>query len=584
MGFSIVFQIFVLLGLLTISPLISNSTCGVLVPFSKIGLCTLITLDSVYSLCDIILFSLFRLLSYLLSFIPFLSLSRRKDESSKFLCQSQLCWKNSSSIDRYLFYILIWGAFVIFDVLTWEYLHPIGAVTTVILSIPFILEYLQTLPPFVWYRSYIFSLFRRTYRTLICQIFAATLNKICEITLFRNPQISHREISSLISDFSTDHLVYFLKILILTNIFSQVEEHHPSLTSLLRNIYNRGMILDISPSHKYKDLFRHITDPRKKILTIIMTRRFDQFCNPYILLLLSKLYEESKSSFLSTSLTNFLISFSELTVICCAIYTACTLFSAPWLVGPLSLLFLNFNQTSDTLILDLLMKVGAFFLSLRGSVPYFVPPLLSSYGILLYNPVSRWIYSEITRKLSSFSSFLKRNLSCLEILLLMASFILLIRLLIPSPLPLFLLLGLTACLHHVTSWLRDSNNMTPALFYDLLVICGFFSSYSWLHLLSIVLVLFWSVVLFDFFTNPSVLLDLEVITSYYSPSETNETPSSLERVFESISIIDDYSPPPENDSFSKKNKKNKKNKDLNFHLQVCVDYDNYSTIGINTQP
>lgn len=580
MGFSIVFQIFVLFGLLTISPLISNSTCGSLVPFSKIGLCTLITLDSVYSLCDIILFSLFRLLS----FIPFLSPSRWKDESSDIVCRSQLCWTNSSSIDRYLFYILIWSAFLIFDVLTWGYLHFIGAATTVILSIPFVSEYLQTLSPFVRYRNYIFSLFRRTYRALICQIFASTLNKMCEITLFRNPQISHREISALISDFSTDHLVYFLKILILTNIFSQVEEHRPSLTSLLRKIYNRGMILDISPSHKYKDLFRHITDPRKKILTIIMTRRFDQFCNPYILLLLSKLYEESKSSFLSTSLTNFLISVSELTACCCAIYTACTLFSAPWLVGPLSLLFLNFNQTSDTLILDLLLKIGAFLLSLRGSVPYFVPPLLSSYGILLYNPVSQWIYSEITRKLSSFSPFLKRNLSCLETLLLMASFILLIRFLIPSPLPLAFLLGLTACLHHVTSWPHDTNHMTPALFYDVLVICGVFSSYSWLHLLSIIFVLFWSVVLFDFFTNPSILLDLEILTSYYSPSETHETSSSLEKAFESISMIDDYSAPPEKESFPQKNKEKKKNKDLNVNPQVCVDYDNYSTIGINTQP
>ena len=224
----------------------------------------LITLDSVYSMFDVITPSLTKYHPRLL--------------------------RETSFIDRYLYIFFLWSSEWLIEVATYSLFPYWLRLSIALLTLPeiefFLINQKQVQSIFNIIREFVHKISHKT----LCQICATVLNWICSHALQLNPEISRKEIAAILKDSSYKNLVLFVKIVILTHILKTIEEKITFARPFLRLLYNRGSFLPIDPSWKYEDTLADIENRKDKIRVIINQRQFKQFFNPETLHILEQLF------------------------------------------------------------------------------------------------------------------------------------------------------------------------------------------------------------------------------------------------------------------------------------------------------
>jgi hypothetical protein len=255
--------------------------------------------------------------------------------------ESSLYWRDSSFIDRYLYYFFLMGVSLILNLLmNGQFIRQ----TEIILGftcLPIFLLGIIEIEMFARLSGHVWSFIRKMARKTMCVTFAALVNKICQMTLDLHPNISRKEISVAIKETSFRDIYLFIRIVVVTQIIKTIEKKLSISAPFLRVMYNRGSFVEVDPSRKYEDPFADITNPKDKLRTIIMKRRFEQFCNPHILRLMEELYLSSNDDSLWKEGIRKLQYYSLLTSKFSAVYVLTYLFKTPLSMSIFSLLLLD---------------------------------------------------------------------------------------------------------------------------------------------------------------------------------------------------------------------------------------------------
>lgn len=260
----------------------------------------LITLDSVYSMFDVIIPSLTRYHPQLL--------------------------RETSFIDRYLYILFIWGSEWLIEIATYSLLPDILKIFIALLTLPEIEFYLINRKEVQVVFDIIREFANKISHKTLCQVCATVINWICRHALQLNPEISRKEIAAILKDSSYKNLTLFIKIVILTHILKTIEEKISFARPFLKLLYNRGSFLPLPSSWKYEDTLMDIENRKDKIRIIINQRQFKQFFNPETLHILEQLFWDPNEGTFWKEVDKKKVMWTILTSKLCAIYTACNLF------------------------------------------------------------------------------------------------------------------------------------------------------------------------------------------------------------------------------------------------------------------
>jgi hypothetical protein len=363
----------------------------------------IITLDSVYSTVDFLVPVILELLSKGRRSPEGLTWSQSK---MKLMAKQYVAaiTPMSSFLDRYLVYIAYIGLSWMIQLLTYGTVPAEANLLGLLLPIPWIIRPILQTETFQTCRRQVLIVGRKLWRQLICLTFAAILNQMVVTIFDQHPHISRKEISAILKDSTYDHIDEFVKIFIVTHIFQHVQDKHQFTRPILRRLYNYGAVLETSLRARYEDPFSQITDPREKIRAIVMKRRFEQFYNPHILMILNKLYSERHGQLFDEFLNQQLNYGMELTALFCTLYTAASFFRQPLLLLPISLLFAQDWVDAGVKVLG--TGVG-FILS-----SYFGGAVLCSFGtLLLINRLTIWLWQQLTKKIRKYTWLICHNQS-----------------------------------------------------------------------------------------------------------------------------------------------------------------------------
>jgi hypothetical protein len=460
----------------------------------------LITLDSVYSTLDLLLPVILELLASTLTW--------------KYLAQVAAkirAMPTTFFLDRYLVYVsyimLWWCLYILTYALDFRSLNLIGLV----LPIPWIIQSIVSTDLFQRGRHQIMTLGQKLWRKLSYVIVASILNQMVLTIFGQHPQISSREIGTILEKTSYERIDEFIKTFIVTNIFQKVEQKHGFTRPLLKRLYNYGAIMETTIRARYEDPFSQIPDPREKIRTIVMKRRFEQFYNPHILMLLNKLYAERQGfdEFFDQQVTYW----SQQTALFCTLYTVSSFFRHPGLLFPVALLFAT--DWTDIAIKAVGGVIGIMWPNYFGGIG---GAFVCSYGTpILINRITEWCWQQLRKKYHKYQWLICHNQEYTrEIVVAAGSLILISRYFSVLPGRCIILFELLSMQHPwILAWLT---------------VVGALSEYAIGHVIILALSLYLGLNLTDYSQIPPEVMAPNLIVSYRvekippEPSRSQEPP------------------------------------------------------------
>lgn len=284
----------------------------------------------------------------------------------------------------------------------------------------------------------------------------------------------------------------------------------------MRLLYNQGALIEISPNHRYEDPFEDIVDPVEKIRAILMKRRFEQFYNPHILMILNRLYAQKNASYFQEYIRQRILEFEYLTGIFCALYTAVSFFKVPELMFPLAILLIPWRSDWKTIgIHSLIESVGIGLTYYTNS--YLLGAFMCSYGpTLLNNRVTHWALVQTKKRIRKFYWILfHKNTYNWHILI--------------TGLQVWIIgnTSLDPILKGAFLFLQG-NLVTYPEIYLWYVLMGRFSSYQIMHLIVLGCHLYLGINIYDHRNAPQEIINPQMITSYFIKKVPDE-PVSLSK-------------------------------------------------------
>jgi len=453
---------------------------------SSVG--TLIALDSMYSMTEILMGILLQLFAqYCIWLSPYFGF-----------------WDNAEGtfLDRYLLYGTYMCSKLILTTLTYNvypYWLDFGGL---LIAIPEITKYILSTQGFKHWSSYIWRYCQKWWRQFICVLFAGILNQMSVVIFNLNPQISRKEISSILKDYSYDHIHYFIKTFILTNIIQQFKESIALSEPIMRLLYNQGALIEISANHRYEDPFVDIVDPVEKIRTILMKRRFEQFYNPHILMILNRLYSQKNPSYIQVYVKKYIRELEYLTGIFCALYTAVSFFQCLELIFPLAILLIPWHSDWNTIAINASIELIGIGLSYYTNT-YLVGAFMCSYGpTLLNNKIIHWVLIQTKKRIRKWYWLLfHKNTYNWHILI--------------TGLQVWIIgnTPLDPILKGIFLFLQGNLVIYPEI-YLWYILMGQFSSYRIIHLIVVGCYLYLGINIYDHRNAPQEIINPQIIKSY----------------------------------------------------------------------
>lgn len=423
-------------------------------------------------------------------------------------------WQEIPLSSRYLLYTLLMGVEVLSYVFLAGHYHTAVFWLLYLLSLPPVAHYVVTTPWFAFHRiqKRVFGYLWKQTKRVLCLIFAAIINLICEITLDVNPAISRKEIADTFVEADYNSVSLFIRIFVFTNIVATFESKGlpgNAMKGFLRTMFNAGQVLEVKSA--YTDPYPRIAEPADKIRAILTSRQLKQFYNPYVLSLLLQLYESSGDSRLSLLIKRKMMYLTDLTTRFCTIYTIATVTSSWYVVGISTFVVLFYTLRSgkcDGIPTPLLYHVGV---RLAGVLLMFLlgTPVLAAgvceYGELLYNKGVLFTLRSLGRKVHKYGRLCYAHRDIAPDLAVTIVGLVLLRYLLDRTVLFYglIVFGLVLSRH-------------PYLL-AALALSGLFSDYAWWHLSAVATLLYVGYSLRDVDEFPEEYIEPSMIASYIQP-------------------------------------------------------------------
>ena len=415
--------------------------------------------------------------------------------------------------DRYLYYTLLYGLELLGN-LFFAGMDPFPFLLfwgCSILAVPCVSLWMMDLiihgyHVFDRVKKRVYTYCHKQTKRLLSLIFASILNLICETTLDMNPAITRKEIATTFSESDYASVSLFIRIFVFTNIVATFESkgmRGKGMTAFLKTMYNAGQVLEVKS--QYQDPFPNIPDPADKIRAVLLSRRLEQFFNPYVLMMLLQLYETKRSSKITEILSQKVRYFEYLTTKFCSVYTAGTVTKSPIIMFGLSNVLLFYRDVKTRsywgIALDVCLRsFGLLSTYLTGS--YLLGSIICEYSELLYNRATIFTLRALGKKLEKYYRLFVANREYLpDIVIPIGVLTCLYRFeLEPYIFLLFVALGFSIARNRYI--------------FGVIATSGFFSSYGVMHLLGVGVTLYSGISLRDVDIFPEEYLDPKMVTSY----------------------------------------------------------------------
>lgn len=402
-------------------------------------------------------------------------------------------------IDRYIYYFLI------------SLLNPI---LYLILYIDVtILLFMTTIPPIFAFillniNSYIVSIkyyMNKIKNNIIYAFINYFLKLICLTTLKLDPCFTKKEISTLYKENYKEHVLLLIKNFILLTVIKAISDGSTISLSIIKKIYNTKAV------YQYNDPLPNINNNIEKIKDIIMKRKFKLLFNPYVLDIITKLYEQEQITHIIPKVNTFFNDLELCTAKMLAIVTLSKLWSSYMingyiLIGIISIGLSPLNRK------NLIIKIIGTFVSYLCD-NYYLGCMVCEYSDLLLSQICNWYYEQ-------FKKIYKNNIHLIshcnkynDIILFNSSY-------------LYLLNNMDNIL--IIFYLITNSKYPLITIY--FVFCGYMSNYSIMHMVLLSLFLYLFINLYYFKSAPIPKIPLTIITNY----------TQKINIVKNINIVDDY--------------------------------------------
>lgn len=456
----------------------------------------------------------------------------------------------SLSTFYYLSKILTWGNF--------PYVYLYYLIT--LLTTPVILEHLFHKTKY--YSQQLQNYQKRTLNHFGCICLAKSINHICQTNLNSNPKITATELEQVANLNDMTYIWTFLKILLTTTIIKYVKKSGSMWGNVLQMLYDTGNLIEvpknqsqsiiISPSQTKSRHNRNISrntsryptsrhhpsrlsneslqphNPKKILSEIVMKRKWYYFYDPNVLNMIIKIYQEGESTFLQDAL----ISLQTQTLRFFTLWTLSNIIPLPIIAFILRLRDENIPYNLSIPIIDSALVI--LFPQHIAKIAFFSEFIeyLNNPGILTALQKSLTTLVQNTRILFRETRYNRFLFLSIPTILFFSQFTTsknlpnpdhfprlpyLSHLIdqLPTKLITFSLIILTTKYNFIYLWLS---------------IFGYFSDYSLPHLVTLNIILYLLVNIFNIHNIEEPQVKIDVIKSYWSgrPTETAKTTHHLD--------------------------------------------------------
>jgi hypothetical protein len=233
----------------------------------------------------------------------------------------------------------------------------------------------------------------KLYKLIRNELIQYLLTTICLTALHLNPCLNKKEISYLLKNNYKEYVFKFIKSFILLTILKTLADGHLLTFNMIKKFYNA------KAEHQYKDPYPYIEEDLEKIKKIIMKRQWNHFFNPYIIDVLTKLYQQHQNELVVPTVVLF---FKKLETATAKLFTVLSIIkilslyqvehrNMSFTIGLLSLILIPISKwTGVKLMIKFIGVVMAY-----NYDNYLLGCFICEYSFLLFNNIVWWCFNKL---------------------------------------------------------------------------------------------------------------------------------------------------------------------------------------------
>lgn len=331
-------------------------------------------------------------------------------------------------LQRFIYYCTMWLTAQIVELLTWWYFSKLLYWVVILTTIPVILNRIISSILFTQIYSIIIKPLENATQYTLCTCVSTALNKLCMVSLDIDPQISRGEISLMLKDSSDVYtLKIFAKSLVIAGIMSYLDKTGKTYGWIFGIIYNLGFA-----DHKNDPIIDNIENEKRKILTIILNRKWELFYNPANLKTIIYLCEHNPNKSLGDMIKDQMINIERPVIKFFAVYSVTSLFSSSYVIVIMtwSLFIFSGNINIMAIVSRLLPTTYIIICDSSSSTEILLLSIVAELAEYIDNNVTRWLVRHIYNwininiwKLHQYNQYNTYLLQYISFVLIICSFI-----------------------------------------------------------------------------------------------------------------------------------------------------------------
>ena len=285
-------------------------------------------------------------------------------------------------IDRYIWYVIISFSKIILQwiLYTNDYIGFILFMTIMPQPLTIILDYIAP------WLSMIKHQWIKIIRHIQYAITGYLLKIFCLTALKIDPCLTRKEIAYMYKQNYRDHVLLLIKNFIILTVIKAVSDGNSLSLLLVKKLYNTKAV------YQYQDPLPNIKEDLEKIKTIIIKRQFQLLFNPFVLEVMTKLYEREQIKLVVPKVSLF---FNQLDLATAKMLALLSLIKLCWVVSPFILMSMISLCLSPFTLKNTLIKTIVPLMAYYFDM-YYIGVIVCEYGDLLLSHIITWIIEQLS--------------------------------------------------------------------------------------------------------------------------------------------------------------------------------------------
>lgn len=291
-------------------------------------------------------------------------------------------------IDRYIYYISLILIKILIHILLYTKEDYLLNYLILLSTLPTLLQYiLNFIDPFL---TLLKSALYNIKMYIIYDFIKYIITIICITTINYDPYLTKEEITFLLEQNHKDNFYSFIRSFLVLSIIQTIANGNTYTLRLLKTVYNNNNNI------KYSDPYPTIRSDIKKIKQIIKQRKWDQFCNPYVVNLMTKIYNERQTETIIPGIEAYFklleLAFAKLFII----ITIGKLMISTDIKNfhYIAILFTSYLINRNDNMMDFMIKIFGLIIG-HYYDNYYLFAFICEYGKLLFGNIAKWSYHKL---------------------------------------------------------------------------------------------------------------------------------------------------------------------------------------------